>query len=348
MAIRYGITFHPKWWHKNAGIDFSQPFFDDPAYRIDCDLKMRKCLYEHFGDLGVGEENPLERPLIGTDLLAAGYLNSEIFGCRIVYESDNSPQVICRELDGEEAGKIKAPDLDSDPVWERTQKQIDWLLEKYGRVETYTNLMGIQNVAMDIMGQELFTAYYTDELGVRSLLNEVYILSKDIGKRFRALSRDVSGGVTAIIRDVLPDCYLGSNCSVEMVSNDLYEGFLLEYDQKLAEDFGTYGIHHCGQTMEHVIRGYSKVKDLRFAEVGAGSDVAEIRRVLPDALINARYSPAKLMNETAVEIHENVKNLYNAGKTDDGRQMLSISCVGIDHNVTDENIREFLIACREL
>ena len=32
--IPYDITFHPSWWHQNAGIDFSAPFFDDPHCRI--------------------------------------------------------------------------------------------------------------------------------------------------------------------------------------------------------------------------------------------------------------------------------------------------------------------------
>lgn len=347
MSIRYGITFHPKWWHKNAGIDFSQPFFDDPAYRMDCDVKMRKCLFDHFGDLGVGEKNPAPRPLLGTDLLAAGYLHSEILGCQIVCEPDNSPQVLSMGLSADEISKIKAPDLSTDPVWARTQKQIDWLLEKYGRVETYVNLMGVQNIAMDIMGQDLFLAYYTDEDEIRALLNEIYIISRDVGKRFRALSKDNSGGVTAIVRDVLPECFLISNCSVEMISNELYEDFLLSIDQKLAADFGCPGVHHCGKTMEHVVEGYAKIKGLAFAEVGAGSDLTAVRETLPDIHLNARYSPAKLMNETESEIHANVRKLYENGQAKKAG-LLSISCVGIDHNVSDENIRHFLKACRDL
>ncbi len=345
MKIPYGITFHPKWWHKNAGIDFSQPFFDDPAYRIDCDVKMRKCLYEHFGDLGVGEKVPEPRPLLGTDLLAAGYLHSEILGCQIVYEPDNSPQVLCRNMDVDEIGTIKAPDLDTNPVWARTQKQIDWLLEKYGRVEPYVNLMGIQNVAMDIMGQELFTSYYTDEDEVRALLDEVCKLHVDIGKRLKALSNDVSGGVTAIVREVAPDCYLISNCSVEMISNRMYEDFLLEYDRNLADTLGTVGLHHCGRTMEHVVEGYAQIPNLVFAEAGAGSDLVAVRKALPDVWLNARYSPAKLMNESAEEIRHNVNALYQNGKAAGGHDRLSISCVGIDNSVSDENIREFLKAC---
>ena len=56
--IPFDITFHPSWWHKHAGIDFSQPFFDDYKYRMDCDVKMRRALYDHFGAYGIGEKDP--------------------------------------------------------------------------------------------------------------------------------------------------------------------------------------------------------------------------------------------------------------------------------------------------
>ena len=348
MSIKYGITFHPSWWHKNAGIDFVQEFFDDPAYRIDCDLKMRKCLYDRFGSFGIGEENPSPRPLLGSDFLAAGYLQSELLGCEIKYEPDNSPQVISMGLNPGEIGRIKAADLDISPVWARTQKQIDWLLEKYGRVESYVNLMGIQNIAMDIMGQGLFLAYYTDEDAVRGLLGEIYKTVLAAGKRFKALTSDVSGGVTAIIRDVMPQCYLTSNCSVEMISNDQYEDFLLEHDQALADEFGCFGIHHCGGTMEHVTEGYRKVRGLAFAEVGAGSDLAAVRQAMPDMMLNARYSPAKLLTETEQQIRAKVQALCEAGRDYKDRGLISISCVGIDSNVPYESICTFLSACSEL
>ena len=149
--MKYDITFHPSWWHKNEGICFTQEFFDDPEYRMDCDVRMRKALYERFGAYGIGEKNPKKRPLLGTDLLAAGYLHSELMGCPIVYQEDNSPQVVCKNLDEEEIEEIAVPDLGTSEVWVRTRKQIAYLLEKYGRVETYVNLMGIQNIAMDRM-----------------------------------------------------------------------------------------------------------------------------------------------------------------------------------------------------
>lgn len=344
--MKYDITFHPSWWHENAGIDFTQQFFDDPEYRMEADIKMRKTLYEHFGDLGIGEKDPQKRPLLGTDLLAAGYLLSELMGCGIRYQADNSPQVECMDLDEDSIDQIQVPDLDTSEVWQRTQKQIDYLLEKYGHVETYVNLQGIQNIAMDIMGQELMVSYYTAPEEINGLLEKITKMSIEVGKRFKALSNDVSGGVTSIVRQTVPECYLTSNCSVEMISNDLYEEFLLKYDQELADAFGNFGIHHCGKSMEHVVEGYSKVKGLTFAEVGAFSDIKTVRSHLPGIFLNARYSPVRLMNASKEDIFSEVKYLAENGQ--ENGQKISVSCVGIDNHVSDTQIRYFLEACRSV
>ena len=344
--MKYDITFHPSWWHKNAGVDFTQDFFDDPEYRMDCDVRMRKTLYEHFGEFGIGEKDPKKRPILGTDLLAAGYLLSELMGCEIIYEPDNSPQVKCMGLDEDSIEDVEVPDLDKSEVWSRTQKQIDYLKETYGHVETYVNLMGIQNIAMDLMGQDVLVAYYTAPDEVDELLAKITKMSIDVGKRFKALSNDISGGVTAIVRQTMPEVYLTSNCSVEMVSNEIYEKFLLKYDQELADVFQHFAVHHCGKTMEHVVDGYSKLKGLEFAEVGAFSDLKTVRQKLPGIFLNARYSPVRLMKASESEIHEEVAALARDGH-ENGKN-LSISCVGIDKNMPDEQIRYFLKACREV
>ena len=342
--IPYDITFHPSWWHKNAGIDFSQPFFDDYKYRMECDVRMRRALYDHFGAYGIGEKNPQPRPLMGTDLLAAGYLYSELMGCKIVYQPDNSPQVVCRNLEAEDLEEVQVPNLDHDPVWARTEKQIDGLLADYGRVETYINLQGIQNIALDLMGQELYMAYYTDPDEVTVLLKKITDMSIEIGKRFYALSNDISGGVTGIVRQVMPENYLTSNCSVEMVSNACYEEFLLPHDLRLATAFPCFGIHHCGKSMEHVCEGYSKVKNLTFAEVGAGSNIPYVREHLPGIWLNLRYSAVNIQKETPEQIHENVVRMLREGKADQGK--ISISCVGMDVNTPEESILAFLDACK--
>lgn len=344
--MEYDITFHPSWWYKNAGICFSQEFFDDPEYRMDCDMKMRRTLYDHFGAYGFGEKNPQKRPILGTDLLAAGYLYSEMLGCEVIYKEDNSPQVICRELDEEQIDEVEVHDLSQNSVWKKTEKQITYLLEKYGRVETYVNLMGIQNVAMDLMGQNIFMAYYSSPDEADELLGKITDLTIQAGREFRKLSDDNSGGVTAIVRKVQPRCYLTSNCSVEMISNELYERFLLKYDQRLARTFGSFGVHHCGGTMEHVVDGYAKIDGLTFAEAGAGSDLKVVREKLSDVWINARFSPVMLKTASEDEIWQEVQRLVRDGSGKNG--YLSVSCVGIDADVDDTQIERFLKICRNI
>lgn len=344
--MKYDITFHPSWWYKNAGICFTQDFFDEPEYRMDCDVKMRKKLYECFGEYGIGEKNPQKRPLLGSDLLAAGYLYSELFGCRIIYEKDNSPQVICQNLDEEEMEDIQVPKLSESPVWQRTASQLEYLKSHYGYVETYVNLMGIQNIAMDIMGQNVFMAYYSAPEETEKLLEKITDLTISVGMEFQKYSKNLSGGVTGVIQKVMPECYLTSNCSVEMISNQLYEEFLLKCDQKLADHFGNFGIHHCGGTMEHVADGYAKVNGLVFAEVGAGSDIRTVREKMPDIWLNARFSPVDLKVNSASEIEEKVELLIREGNNPEGK--ISISCVGIDADVEIEKIRTFLEACRKV
>ena len=251
------------------------------------------------------------------------------------------------ELDEDTIEDYEMPKLEDTKAWQTTQKQIDYLLDKYGHVETHINLMGIQNIAMDLMGQELMVSYYTAPEEIENLLQNITNLSIDIGTRFKKLSNAVSGGVTAITNQVMPDCYLTSNCSVEMVSNDLYEKFLLKYDQQLADTFKCFGIHHCGQTMEHVVEGYSKINGLAFAEVGAGSDMAAVRKALPNVFLNARYSPAKLGSGiTEKDIFAAIEPLIKEGNN--AANQISISCVGIDGNVSDEQISNFLKACQQI
>lgn len=340
--MNYDITFHPSWWHKNVGICFSKDFFENPKYRMECDIKMRKALYERFGAYGIGEKEPSPRPLLGTDLLAAGYFHSGLLGCEIIYEDNNSPQVVCMGLDEETIEDYDIKDITKHPLWTNMLSQLDYLKATYGRAEIYTNLMGIQNLAMDLMGQELMISYYTAPDQVEKLLTSLTHMSIQVAKLFQSYSTDISGGVTAIIRKDMPNCYVTSNCSVEMISQELYEEFLLKHDQRLADALGCFGIHHCGQTMEHVVNGYAKVKGLKFAEVGAGSDLAAVRQALPHVFLNARYSPARLLNASEEEIRKEVNILHATGNHPAG---FSVSCVGIDEQVEDKKILAFLDAC---
>ena len=348
MKSNVDITFHPSWWHKVAGIDFGERFFYDAPWHIERDRDMRRALYDHFGEYGLGEKDPAPRPILFSDLIASGFLYSALLGAEVEYFADNAPQVHCAALEDEAVWALKAPDLDAFPLWQRIQKQIGLLREHFGRVESAVNLQGIQNVALDLRGQQLFYDYYDDPDLAHHLLNTVTELTLDLGRRLYAVSPTVSGGVTAIVKQALPEVYLTSNCSVTMISDRLYCDFLLKYDTVLAEAFPQFGIHHCGSNMENNIEGYLLVPNLKFIEIGAGSDLKRIAEALAahgrsDMLCNIRYSPVKLKTAELETIRADTQDAIEAFGSD---EKLYFSCVGIDADTEDEKIKEYLSVFR--
>lgn len=343
----YDVTFHPSWWYRNAGISFTKSFFEDPACRVAADMKMRRRLFEKFGEWGIGSEHPEPRPILGSDLIASGYLLSELLGCSISYSEATPPAVLCLGLSEDEALHFRAPDLAASKVWEKTEEQIFWLQKEYGSVHAAVNLQGVLNLALDLRGESIFVDMYQYEAAARNLLRQCLLLSLNVGRRLKEVSSSLSGGVTAITNCLaIPSLYVHSNCSVEMVSLDTYREFLLEHDIALSHAFQPYGVHHCGGSMEHVAAGYAEIPNLSFAEIGAGSDISEVRRQLPNCHLNLRYSPVKLAVATEDELREDLYQMVNTvgGNT----EAVSVSCVGIDASVPDGQISLFLSILKEL
>ena len=346
MRSNVDVTFHPSWWHRYAGVDFDELFFFDAEVRTEADIRMRRTLWEHFGEYGLGEEHPEARPILLSDLIACGFLYSQLLGCEVVFKKDDAPQVMCAHLSDEQVRALKAPDLDEHPLWRKVRRQIDYYLKDFGRVESAINLMGIQNIALDLRGEELFFDYYDEPELEKILLSAAAELSVDIGRRLYAVSPTVSGGVTSIVKQACPGVYLTSNCSVTMLSNEQYVEHLLPYDVKLAEAFPCFGIHHCGPNMEAVIDGYLRVPNLKFLEIGAGSDLCAAAKAVGERDIKCciRYSPVALKADSKEEI---------ARKTDEairafgGDERLCFSCVGIDGNTDPGDVRKYLGVFRE-
>lgn len=346
MRTNVDVTFHPSWWHRHAGVDFDEKFFFDPDYHTEADIRMRRILWEYFGDYGIGEEHPEARPVLFSHLIACGFLYSELLGCEVVFKKDDAPQVMCAHLTDERVRELKAPSLDEHPLWQKVQRQIDFYLHNFGRVEAAVNLMGIQNIALDLRGEELFFDYYDEPELEEILLSVATDLSIDIGRRLYAVSDGVSGGVTSIVKQACPEVYLTSNCSVTMLSNEQYVEHLLPYDRKLAEAFPCFGIHHCGPNTEAVIDGYLRVPNLKFLEIGAGSDLDAVAKAIGNREIKCciRYSPVALKADPKEEI---ARKTDEAVRAFGGDERLCFSCVGIDGNTDPEDARKYLGVFRE-
>ena len=86
------IVLSPSWWFKHAGITFDRDFFFHPLRRVEAEQEMEKVLYDKWGKFGLGHDKDKAKPEIGAVHLAAGYIISEMLGCKVDYREDEPPQ----------------------------------------------------------------------------------------------------------------------------------------------------------------------------------------------------------------------------------------------------------------
>ncbi len=332
------ITFHPEWWAER-GFSFQQRFFTDSRYRIDRDRDMRRVLYEEFGEYGLGEKEPQPRPLVDSDLLAGEFVQAQVLGCDVQFFDRALPYTAPLNLSDERTSSLKPVDLAENKFWKVYDEQYRQLINQYGYVESYLDLHGVQNLGIDLRGQLLFEDYYIEEELADHVLGIACQTILDVAEAISRYSRSIGAGVTAIVRKIDPLLYVTSNCICEMVSAATYDRFLAPQDLRLKQRFSTFGIHHCGQTMEHLAKSYAKLQP-DFIEVGAWSDIKATLGEFPlSTKINLRYHPKDLAEKTPEQIRADILDMKRKASS---HPFVTISAVGVDTRASRQAIATFL------
>lgn len=337
------VVFHPEWWHSHYGLDFREPFHFDPEVRVESERLMRQALHDRFGDLGLGEADAQPRPVVGPVHLAIGFVVQAMLGCRVRFSADAAPWVLCAELTDEQVWALEVPDLESAPMARQTIALMDDLEERFGYLEGDIPWDGVQNVALDLRGQQLFLDYHDNPALVHHLFDVIARTIHRVASYVQGRTGTSSISLNRIVASIDPRLHLHSNCSVQMISQKTYERFLLPYECWLAERLQPYGIHHCGDNLEHVVDAYARVPGLAYVDVGWGSDVAACRNALPNAFFSLRLSPARLRAQTPAQVRADVEYLLDrAGPLD----KVALCCIAMDSGTPDENVRSLFEAAR--
>ena len=338
------VIFHPDWWHTHYGLDFGPAFHFDPEVRVESERRMRQALYDRFGDLGLGEADAKPRPVVGPVHLAIGFIVQAMLGCEVRFLADAAPWVLCAHLSDEQVWALQVPELETTSPMRETIAMMDALEEKFGYLEGDIPWDGVQNVALDLRGQQLFLDYYDNPELVHHLFGVIARTIHLVATYVESRTGTSSISLNRIVASIDPRLHLHSNCSVQMISRPTYEEFLLPYERWLAERLQPYGIHHCGDSLERVVQAYAQVPGLAHVDVGWGSDVAACRRALPDAFFSLRLNPARLRTQTPAEVRCDVARLLEAAGS---LHRAALCCVAMDAATPDENVRSIFEAARE-
>jgi hypothetical protein len=336
------VVFHPSWWHRHAGISFDEDFFYHPARRVEEERRMERVLYERFGDLGLGGDRDRDLPVIGPVHNAAGYLLSEMLGCRVEYSGDAPPRII----------PANRPELEIDveaafesPSFRRWQALISSLKARFGCVTGDINWGGVLNIALDLRGQGVFLDMTDLPDKVRLFFRRIAEVIERFTETVAAETGTTSVSVNRTVRHIRPAVLLHSECALTMISTRHYEDFLLPIDSAWCQRRRPFGIHYCGADPHRFAPAFAKIAHLDFLDVGWGGDVGALRRRLPGTFLNIRLSPVEIVDQSVDEIRRAITDRVSAS----GNPWLTgVCCINMDDRVSDDRVRTMFETVFEL
>ena len=336
------IVFHPSWWNKHTGISFDEDFFHHPVLRVEGERRMEKELYDRFGEFGLGADKDKNLPQIGAVHLAAGYLLSEMFGCRIEYTGNASPQVVCAHR---EDFSVNEEDVFTSGAFKKLTALMDTLKTTYGFVCGDIDWGGVLNNAIDLKGENVLIDMALQPEECKAYFRKIGRVTERFFTFIRSQTGTNSISVNRTVRHIAPPVYLHSECTHTMISEDDYREFLMPIDAEWSRKYRPYGIHYCGKDPHRHATAYGELPYLDFFDLGWGGDIAMIRKCLPNTFLNLRLDPVTLNSQSNQEI----EGFIRKGVDLSGDPYLTgICCINMDAETDEEKVRTILRAVKTL
>jgi hypothetical protein len=337
------ITFSPAWWTAKYGMDFSSAKeWQDPILYTERDQEQRRLLYERFGDVGLGEINPLPNPLVGVEY--GHRFMSAFWDCEVIYLPGQWPHATPLPDAETRCRNLAVPDVENSLAVQLARKNAHILEERYGRVKSAVNFGGPLNNAVSVLGEAVFALCAGEpELAKRVLfqMGEAVLRLHDrmecpINQVPAGQERQMNWGI--------------GNCPVGQVSPRMYQDVVLPVDLWFRDNFSwvDFSLHHCG-VFHPYAEAYLPLQPTDI-DVGPGSDLHLTRKYYPDARISAYFDPAEFASFTQARIDQVVIEMIEAvtpgsnpvNESRGGGSFTYIRAIEVGPELSDQSVRDMM------
>ena len=336
------IVLAPDWWHRHAGIVFDEDFYYNPARRVEAERRMEQTLHDRWGQFGLGADCKRNLPLVGPTHLAAGYLLSEMLGCKVIYKPDTPPQVVPA---GKEDLRLDVDAAFESPAFKRFENLLEQLKTRHGGLAGDVNFGGVLNLALDLRGETLFMDLFDKPDESRAFFSRIAQVIERFVEGIEKQTGSSSISVNRCVKHIRQPVYLHSECSHTMISVEDYEKFLMDVDMAWSRRHRPYGIHYCGKAPHRYAETFAKIGELDFLDAGWGGDIRQLRRHLPRTFLNIRLSPVELATQSVEDIEQTIRRLVSDS---DNPYLTGVCCINLDATIPDEKITAVLHTVQQL
>ena len=331
--MRVSLGFEPAWFHRRCGIDFFERWHKDPYYRYKSLKTMKAELIEVFPTVSHWDFS-YEDDLATISGCYGAYVIPKVFGIPLIYATDRWPVFDPeKKLSVGEIGRLDVEKLLEGSFVEELFRQMDIIESEWEKIHGYLNWQGVLNNAFHIRGQDIFLDLHDKPDFVHDFFSSICEVMIRLAKMVQERQRKSGFYINQ---------FSVSNCTVNMVSPEVYREFVFPHDKRIALNFERFGVHTCNWDITPYSEALKELPNLGYLDMGMMSDMAKVKKVFPGTRRAVMYSPTAL-HDTLIET---IKG--DMAKIRDELAPCDIVMADIQASTPDRRVNELLEICRDL
>lgn len=325
------LGFSNAWWNKLYSLDFSEYIYMDPLEKVRCQDFMDSVIRERFGRFGfldnLNETAVLSQPSVAVEPYGHRFIPA-MFGSPVRYCYNQAPWAETFMLDKDYIMTLEPltkEQFTAHPLVREIVRQCNILKVRGRKCSAQQNLGSVMNTAIYLRGMELFLDFEDNPEMVHKLFSLITSMMLTSYDYFCGIDgKQSSLGV--------------GNCTVTMLSPQIYEQFVRPYDIAVMDHAKSHGIPfmvHQDSNVDPFVKSYKSFYYLNSFDIGCDTNITRFRSEFPDIKINVFIYTSVLHEKNERELFDYIVGIAVKGGSLD---RIGFSVFDIDDNVPMERV----------